>query len=71
MTNRKTLSGDRNQCPACGLYFNSVSAFDKHRSGAHGVNRHCLTVPQMEAKGMAVNSAGFWVGSLRDPSAFN
>ncbi|RYE43948.1 MAG: hypothetical protein EOP24_26225 [Hyphomicrobiales bacterium] len=57
------LSGDRNQCQGCKTYFNSTAAFDKHRRGEHGVDRHCLTDEQMTAKGMAKNAAGFWVGS--------
>jgi hypothetical protein len=57
------LTGDRNQCPGCDEYFNSTAAFDKHRVGQHGVDRRCLNADQMLAKGMAKNSAGFWVGS--------
>jgi len=57
------LTGDRNQCQGCKTHFNSTAAFDKHRSGQHGVDRRCLTEPEMLAKGMAKNAAGFWVGS--------
>ncbi|QBE66829.1 hypothetical protein [Pseudoduganella lutea] len=57
----KQLNGDRNQCPGCGEYFNSSFAFDKHRTGDFGTNRRCLTVPEMESKKMAKNTAGFWV----------
>lgn len=56
------LTGDRNQCQGCKEYFNSTAAFDKHRAGQHGVDRRCLTPAEMLAKGMAQNSAGFWVG---------
>lgn len=61
------LTSDRNQCQACKAYFNSTSAFDKHRTGDFGHDRRCLTEPEMLAKGMAKNSAGFWVGK---PMAF-
>lgn len=55
------LSGDRNQCPTCGQYFNSSAAFDKHRTGPLDGDRLCLTEPGMRAKGMDRNSSGFWV----------
>ena len=58
------LRGDRNQCPQCGEYFNSTAAFDKHRTGTHGVDRGCLKVSEMAAKGMAKNSEGWWVTAL-------
>lgn len=58
----KTLTGDRNQCPSCKEYFNSTSAFDKHRAGEHGKDRHCLTKEQMVAKGMILGADGFWRG---------
>lgn len=57
----KTLTGQRNQCPGCGLYFNSNKAFDKHRTGKHGVDRRCRTEQEMLDKGMALNNAGFWI----------
>ena len=57
------LSGDKNQCQGCKTYFNSTTAFDKHRTGQHGIDRHCLLEPDMLAKGMAKNKAGFWIGS--------
>lgn len=57
------LSGDRNQCQGCKEYFNSTHAFDKHRAGEHGANRHCLTTDQMQAKGMILGDDGFWRGS--------
>ncbi len=66
----KRLSGDRNQCPSCRLFFNSVHAFDVHRIGRHGLpyghpeGRRCRTEPEMLAKGMAVNGYGFWVSAV-------
>ena len=57
------LSGDRNQCSGCGLYFNSTSAFDKHRTGRHGIDRRCMSVEEMKAAGMVLREDGFWRGS--------
>lgn len=59
------LSGDRNQCTSCKLYFNSTRAFDRHRYGSYTPNqRGCLSVVQMVEKGMAVNARGFWVSEV-------
>lgn len=57
------LSGDRNHCQGCKEFFNSSFAFDKHRTGDFGKDRRCLTVAEMEAKGMSKNAAGFWISS--------
>jgi hypothetical protein len=65
----KKLSGDRNQCPGCGEYFNSTFAFDKHRAGEFGVNRHCLSRAEMLTKGMSSNPAGFWVSERMSAAA--
>lgn len=58
---RRRITGDRNQCPACGEFFNSIAAFDHHRTGKFGVDRRCRTSADMRAMGMAVNHAGFWI----------
>ncbi len=58
---KKILRGDRNQCPTCGEYFNSTKAFDRHRTGRFGVDRRCMTVVEMTARGMVLNKAGFWI----------
>ena len=55
------LRGDRNQCQGCKEYFNSTLAFDKHRTGAHGKDRRCLTADEMQQKGMSKNHDGFWI----------
>lgn len=60
------LTGQRNQCPSCGELFNSNAAFDRHRTGVFGVDRRCMTVPEMRARGMAKNASGWWVTSLND-----
>jgi len=63
------LSGDRNRCSpltgGCGEYFNSTTAFDKHRSQGKGKDRACSTVDEMTAKGMAKNAAGYWCTALK------
>lgn len=58
------LTGQKSLCRACGLYFNSTAAFDKHRTGQHGKDRRCMTVDEMKAKGMATNGRGYWVTAL-------
>lgn len=60
------LTGDRNQCPSCGEYFNSTKAFEKHRTGDFGIDRRCMTREEMLAKGMAISGSGYWVTKLRD-----
>ncbi len=60
----RKLSGQRNQCPTCLEYFNSNAAFDKHRTGKFGEDRRCMTVEEMQAKGMCKNMADFWVTAL-------
>lgn len=59
----RTLRGNRNQCTGCNQYFNSNGAFDKHRTGKHGLNRRCMTPDEMIAKGMVLRDDGFWRGS--------
>lgn len=58
------LTNNRCQCAKCGEFFNRVSTFDKHRVGEFGVDRRCLTVDEMRAKGWQKNAAGFWVTSV-------
>lgn len=56
------LSGDRNQCPTCGEYFNSTAAFEKHRIGEYGMGlRRCLSVEEMLCASMVISSQGFWI----------
>ncbi len=59
----QSLSGQRNQCPACGELFRSNAAFDKHRVGKFGVNRRCATASEMEASGM-VRRGLWWVSAI-------
>jgi len=60
------LRGEHNECPGCGQLFNSMKAFEKHRTGSHTDNgRRCLTVAQMEAIGMMRNAHGWWITEQR------
>jgi len=59
----KPLRGDRNQCAACGNYFNSTAAFDKHRVGEFGKDRGCMGWFEMAHIGMHYGADGFWRGS--------
>lgn len=63
MRERRNLSGDRNQCPTCGKFFNSTAAFEKHRVGEVG-GRRCRTTEEMLSIGMALNSTDWWVTAL-------
>lgn len=58
------LTGQRNACPTCKLHFNGNAAFDKHRTGTFGIDRRCMTIDEMTAKGMAQNATGWWVTAL-------
>jgi hypothetical protein len=61
------LNGNRCKCGGCGRYFNSTSAFDRHRSGKPS-ERVCL---DPESLGMEVNGAGLWItGALPTVPAF-
>lgn len=51
------LTGNRCLCSGCGEYFNSVGAFEKHRTGS-AENRVCKPP---ESIGMSKNAAGYWI----------
>lgn len=59
----------RCKCPSCGLFFNSIAGFDKHRSGAYADGRVCLDADGMKAIGMATNNDGYWVTAPNDQFA--
>lgn len=59
------LTGSRCECRACHQRFNSTSAFDLHRAGTHGIDRHCREPSEMLAIGMSVNDQGFWIERRR------
>lgn len=60
------LTGRRCQCCGCGEYFNGERGFDRHRVGVYGVNRRCLSVAEMIARGWYRNTAGFWAMARLD-----
>jgi len=66
----KVLANDRNQCQSCKGYFNSVTAFDKHRKGKHGVDRRCLNEEEMLGLGMSLNKDGFWITKAMPVAVF-
>jgi hypothetical protein len=57
----RKLTDSRCQCSGCGEYFNSDTAFEKHRIGQFGVNRRCMTPAEMLAAGMSRNAADWWI----------
>jgi len=59
------LTGHRCECAGCHQRFNSLSAFDLHRAGLHGIDRHCREPGEMIAIGMSRNDAGFWIERCR------
>jgi len=67
----KILRGDKNQCQGCNQYFNSIKAFDKHRTGKHGEGRRCMTVHEMTEHGMFVNASGFWITQKKTQDVIN
>lgn len=66
------LGESRCQCSACGDYFNSTAAFDRHRCGEFAKPgkvdgmRGCKTRAQMVMDGMERNRAGFWITERRE-----
>jgi len=60
-----TLKGCRCQCPACGEYFGSERAFDRHRVGEYEVpgrasdSRLCLTLRELLSAGWHRSVRGF------------
>lgn len=61
------LTNRRCQCAGCSEYFNSVGAFDKHRTGSQKKDtRHCRTLDEMEKAGMFFTDKDgerLWYGS--------
>jgi hypothetical protein len=63
MTGR--LTGSRCRCTGCHENFNSIAAFDEHRSGEYPNGRRCLDAISMHARGMVRNKSGFWITKAR------
>jgi hypothetical protein len=67
-TGRDVSGTDRCRCSplgGCGEWFNSTYAFDLHRVGKHGLNRRCMTTPEMLGHGMGRNADGYWISASR------
>lgn len=64
----RPLKGNRCQCQGCYEYFNSVYAFDLHRTGPY-TDRKCLTPEEMGDLGMSLNGSGFWISETRSERA--
>lgn len=66
------LTGHRMEhCTGCCQTFTGQSAGDMHRTGDHAVSvgpnrRRCLTVEEMEERGMAQNGKGHWMTRARE-----
>jgi hypothetical protein len=61
-----------NQCPSCGEIFNSLGAFDKHRTGEYGKpikggysasTRRCQSTNEMTKLGMVQNKLKRWISA--------
>ncbi len=53
------------KCAACGLYFKSVRAFERHRAGPYasttsGSDRACVRPARMPEAGLELDLRGFW-----------
>lgn len=67
------LTTVRCRCVACGEFFNSVTSFDRHRTGTYSLHpfaetsegRRCLSSNEMLSRGMSINSTGFWITESR------
>ena len=70
MTSSMKVSHSRCLCRGCGLYFNSTTAFSKHRIADKAIkepnNRRCRTVDEMLSIGMVTNDAGYWMKYNRE-----
>src|SRR5450432_2455359 len=66
------FGSDKCRCSACHEYFNSSSAFAKHRQGDYSgpQSRYCLTAEQMAAKGWSRNATGHWITAKKPAGTF-
>ena len=61
------VSHSKCRCPTCGLFFNSIAGFDKHRVPDEIVEgKRCRSEAEMLEAGMATNTAGYWVTALSE-----
>lgn len=70
-SNISRLRGGQSRCPVCRQVFNSVSGFDLHRVGVHGVSRRCLSPDAMLSIGMSIGKAGLWIERPRRKATQN
>jgi hypothetical protein len=56
MSNRKSIT-----CKSCGLSFGTGLSFDNHRV----TMGRCLTIEEMQARGMSQNKYGLWVSTKK------
>jgi len=58
----------RNVCTSCGLDFNSIEGFDRHRTGTHAYladethpdGRRCRTIEELRVLGFVQDQHGRW-----------
>ncbi len=63
------LIKDRNECPSCGVMFETSDAFDAHRLGKFATaskpsTRRCLTAAEMHEAGFRANQHGFMLSEV-------
>lgn len=56
----RDAGGNGSQCQGCGEVFNSVCAFDAHRTGI-GKDRRCMSLEEMQAADFRTNKYRRWV----------
>ena len=64
------ITGSRCMCATCWLVFSGEGAFDRHRVGSHRLDeRRCLTLREMESKGLYPKPSGVIGRRARGPDA--
>jgi hypothetical protein len=48
------------ECIGCLRLFRGVEAFDIHRIGRHGLDRHCASDEEMAKAGLQLDERGVW-----------
>lgn len=72
---KKTIVGYKPEhCPECHETFGGTHTGDLHRAGPHGVavgtnRRRCLTLAELEAKGLVQNSRSYWIRRAELPDS--
>lgn len=61
----------RSECACCGEIFTSISSFDLHRIGRfeHRKARRCMTIREMQARGVTRNERGMWTTPMTTETA--